>query len=242
MEKDIKIKIGQKYIYGTLRGSLKNPLIIFVHGLTGQMNEHIFFNGARYFGKKGFSSFRFNLYGSEKDARKLEECNLAIHARDLDFIIDYFWKNGVKKIFIIGHSYGGPTVLLSKKDFQGIVFWDPTHNPKELMSPAKVKPVKSQNVRALNWGFRIIIGQKMINEAKMIDGNQIKRMIARSNIPFKVIAAGQGHLVKQGKKYYSSADNQKSFEVIKRASHCFDEEGAEEELFKKTNNWLKTIK
>ena len=52
MEEEIKIPLkNKKYIYGILRGSLKNSLIIFVHGFTGHKNEHQFFNGARFLKK-----------------------------------------------------------------------------------------------------------------------------------------------------------------------------------------------
>src|SRR3989344_1336712 len=116
MEKQLKIKTpDKKVIYGTLRGSLDKPLVIFVHGFTGFKDEHQFFNGARFFEKRGFSSFRFNLYHWEKGARKLEDCTLSLHGEDLDQVVEYFRKKGVKKIFAVGHSFGGLTVLLSKK-------------------------------------------------------------------------------------------------------------------------------
>ena len=101
MEKQIKIPIAnKKYIYGTLRGSLKNPLLVFVHGFTGYKDEHIFFNGARFFEKKGFSTFRFDLYNWNKDARKLEDCTLSLHGEDLDTVIKYLRKKRVGKIVL----------------------------------------------------------------------------------------------------------------------------------------------
>src|SRR3989344_1297461 len=122
MEKEIKIKTSDgKYIYGVLRlpnsGTLlrERPLIIFVHGLTGHKNEHIFFNSARFFANRDWPSFRFDLYGDEKYSRHLQNCTLDTHAKDLDQVIDYFKNRGVKKVFVVGHSYGGLTILKSKK-------------------------------------------------------------------------------------------------------------------------------
>lgn len=55
MQKEVRIKTtDKKTIFGTLdtpKGKSKG-LIIFVHGLTGHHNEHIFFNAAKYFTKK----------------------------------------------------------------------------------------------------------------------------------------------------------------------------------------------
>ncbi len=72
MEQELRIKIpGTKLkIHGFLRGKKSAPLVVFVHGLTGNMNEHLFFNGARWFEKKGFATFRFNLYDWEKGREK----------------------------------------------------------------------------------------------------------------------------------------------------------------------------
>ena len=72
MEKEIKIKTSdKKIIYGILRGSLSKPVIVQVHGLSGNMNEAMHYNAARYFEKHGFSSFRFNLYDWRKGAPKI---------------------------------------------------------------------------------------------------------------------------------------------------------------------------
>jgi len=239
MEKEIKIPISKnKYIYGCLRGQLTKPLIIFIHGLTGHMNEHIFYNGARYFEKQGFSSFRFNLYDYQPDARKMKQCDLQIHANDLDLVIKYFRRKKVKKIFVVGHSYGGPTILLSKdKDYDGIILWDPTYNPKKLFK--KLKLVKELNAYIMNWEYGIIVGKKMFDEAKIIDGKKISEMVKKIYVPVKIICAGDGILVKKGKGYYSVANEPKSIVVIKNASHCFNEDGVENKLFKQTLIWFK---
>src|SRR5690348_12972313 len=109
MEQAIKIKIPgtKKTMRGILRGSLTQPLVVFVHGLTGKMNEHIFFNGARFLEEHGYASFRFELYDFYADSRKLGECTIQTHADDLDTVVAYFRKRGAKHIFVVGHSYGG---------------------------------------------------------------------------------------------------------------------------------------
>ena len=94
MEKEIKIKTGSKYIYGTLAKakSKSKKLIIFVHGFTGHRNEHIFFNGAQYFGDEGFDTFRFDLYTGLKKARHFEETKISLHGKDITTVIKLFKK------------------------------------------------------------------------------------------------------------------------------------------------------
>ena len=237
MEKQVKISTSKKkQIYGLLRGSLKRPLVVFVHGLTGGMNEHQFFNGARYFEKMGFSSFRFNLYGWEKNARKLHECTLVTHAEDLDKVISYFRRRGVRKVFVVGHSYGGKTILMSKgRKFDAAILWDPSHNFSPLFTKTKYIPSLKGYVD-LGGSFGILVGKRMVEEEKKFPW---KEKIQTIGIPVKIICAGKGILVRGCKAYYKHAPDPKELTVVAQASHCFDEEGTEGKLFEETARWFK---
>ncbi len=240
MEKQIKISIDKKKkVYGFLRGNLFDTLVMFVHGLTGDMNEHQFFNGARFFEKKEFSSFRFNLYSWQKDARKLHECTLTTHAFDLDLVIKYFRKKGVKKIFVAGHSYGGKTILMSdKKNFNAVVLWDPSHNLYPAFSdPSSLVYVKNLKgyIESNDTSYGFLIGEKMVKEEKSYPW---KEKIKEIKVPIKIICAEKGVLVRGCKLYYKFANKPKSLVIIKGANHCFDEEGAEKKLFQETVDWF----
>lgn len=237
MEQQIQIPTpdGNK-IYGTLRGSLQNPLIIIVHGLGGFKDEHMHFNGSRYFEKKGYSAFRFNLYGYEKDARKLVDCTLKTHARDLDTVVDYFRKEGAGKIIVVGHSYGGPTILASKnKDFDVVVLWDPAVDI-EGVAKKELKKLEGTDLYYADWGLAVIIGKKMVQEDVNI---QPLELVKKLHVPLKIICAGAGFLVSQNKKLLEIANAPKSMTVIKDASHNFNEDGMEEKLFAETYSWIK---
>lgn len=95
MQKEVRIKTtDKKTIFGTLDTPKERSkgLIIFVHGLTGHQYEHIFFNAAKFFTKKGYSTYRFDLYGFCKPARILEETCLKTHAEDTNNVIQHFQK------------------------------------------------------------------------------------------------------------------------------------------------------
>ena len=237
MEKPLKIPITQKKrIHGLLRGSLNRPLVVLVHGLAGDMNEHQFFNGARYFEREGFSSFRFDLYGWGRDERKLHECTLKTHAGDLDRVVAYLQRKGVKKIFVLGHSYGGKTILMSRnKDFKAAVLWDPSHNFSPVFTKAKYIPSLNGYVN-LGGSFGIFIGKQMVKEEK---GFPWKEKIQTLGVPVKIICAGKGILVRGCKAYHTYASRPKALVTISKATHCFDEEGTEERLFKETLSWFK---
>lgn len=236
MEKELKIKTSdKKQIYGILRGSLHKPLVVFVHGLTGNMNEHQFFNGARYFEKKGFSSFRFDLYSWQKDARKLHNCTLQTHADDMDRVVEYFRRKGVKKIFVVGHSYGGKTILLShKKGFDGAALWDPSNNFHPLFDKSRYVKSLGGYIKKDESPYAVLMGKRMVEQEKKFPWKKIKEI----HVPIKIIVAGEGVLIRGGKQYYEAANKPKAFAVIKDASHYFDEDGAEERLFQETISWF----
>ena len=238
MEEEIKIPLkNKKYIYGILRGSLDKPLVIFVHGFTGYKNEHQFFNAARFFEKNSFSAFRFDLYSWKEDARKLEECTLSLHGQDLDTVVDYFRKKDVKKIFVVGHSFGGVTVLLSKKkDFDAAVLWD-SSGDKDVKLKAKYVKELDKYYYQHDSAFGFTISKEMYQE----NNNKLKpsELIKEMHVPIKVIVAGAGIMISEGKKLFQNANEPKAIAIIPNATHCFDEDGVEENLFQETYVWVK---
>ena len=119
MEKALTIPVSHGHrLYGKFSGSLRQPLFIIVHGLPGHMREQLPVSSVMWFAKQGFATFRFDLYGWRKGARQLIDCTLRMHADDLDSVVRYFRKRGVKKIFVAGHSYGGAApIFFKKKEF-----------------------------------------------------------------------------------------------------------------------------
>ena len=238
MEESLKIPLGAgKFAYGTFAGRKDRPLIIFVHGFTGYKDEHMFFNGASFFVKHEISSFRFNLYGEEKDARKFNDCALSIHAKDLDSVVSYFG-NKSPKIIVIGHSFGGAVVVFSKnQEFDKAILWEPTPSPKELTKKAKY--VKELDLYYFNeWGIAFTIGKEMIEENKRLNPVlQIKKF----KKPVEIIVAGSGALVSAGKKYFENVNEPKKFAIIPNSTHSFDEDGAEEKLFQETLDFINYV-
>jgi len=236
METTIKLKTkDKKIIEGTLKhAGDDDKVIVFVHGLTDHKNTHLFFNGSKFFAKKGFSSFRFDLYNWGEDRRKLSESSLTTHAQDINQVIDYFKKKKYKKIFLVGHSIGCPSILFANASkANAIVFWDPaTNNSWYKDETVFVKQINKYYGR--NAGD-IVLSKKLIDEETNID---FQELITKVNSPLKIIAAAKGILVKPSKSYFKKANNPKSLTIIPGATHSFDEEGKEEELFDETLKWI----
>ena len=237
MQKKITIKSKDKKfnIYGVLDQNTKtDKLIIFVHGLAGNKNEHQFYNAAKFFNNRNFATFRFDLYSGEKNGRKLENCTISTHSEDLNQVINYF-KNKFSRLYLVGHSLGGPSVLEANlKDIKKVVLWDPSVNLTYANNDHFYfnKKIKAYIV---NWGPSIIVSKKMIEDWKLLD---IRKWINNTSTPLKVICAGKGILKKEWKKIIGKFKCRHEFEIIKEAGHIFDEKDTETKLFKKTLSWF----
>lgn len=241
MEKLLKLRIPKTghVIYGKLRGALTRPLVILVHGLSEHMDGMLQYNGARFLEKKGFATFRFNLYDWQEGARSLNECTLQTNADDLDVVVAYFRKRGVKKVFVVGHSYGGPAILMSKKRaFDGAVLWDPSNFANIDMSKW-AQHVPEIDAYRLHGGYDILVSNEHVASQKTIDWNHLTE---GWTIPLKIIAAGKGMLISGCKEYHKAAQGPKELVILKNAGHMFSEDGMAEKLFGETVGWFRGLK
>lgn len=240
MEKQVTLNAGDRHtIHGVLNTGEKESetLAVFVHGLTGHPNEHIFYNAARRFPKESIDTFRFALYTGEEGGRKLSECTISTHASDLNQVISHF-RDTYKTIVVIGHSLGSPTILksdTSKMDV--IILWEPSY----LANGRENREVKidGEDKYLEEWGVEYVLSTEMIDEWEWFDGKNELDLVAKLNGTLQVIVAGEGVLKEGGRKYIEVAQDPKEFVEIEGATHCFDEEGVEDQLFEKSLTWIK---
>jgi dienelactone hydrolase len=241
MDKELQIKTpDKKIIYATLRGSFKKPLVVMVHGLSGNRNEAMHYNAARYFEKHGFSSLRINLYSWEKGARRLHECTFSTHGKDIDTVLKYLNSKGAKDIYIVGHSYGWPSILhTSERNYKAVAGWDGSILPTNHVDvPMRIPKPKG---RLLNEGYFVVIGEQMAKDSHRIKSLDL---IKRFDKPISFITVDDNVNGNLGgnQKMYKVAKVEKELVVIKGAHHNFVEEGKEEELYAATVKWFKRFK
>ena len=236
MEKSLKIKTQDgKFVYAILNGSISKPLIVIVHGLCGHMNEALHYNAVRYFKEKGFSCLRFNLYSWGKDARKLHQCNLKTHGKDIDTVLKYLKRKGVKKVYLVGHSYGLPSILNSERqNVRAIVSWDGSHLPRRTFE--RLPKINKPKGRIYDEGYLTIMGESMVREEPIINSDAL---ISKVNSPILFVTIADGYNLKGAKRMYRKALGEKRLLIMKGADHNFNNEGKQELLYAATVNWFK---
>lgn len=229
-------------IKGILRSSLEKPVVIMVHGLPGSGNELLQYLGARYLYERGFSSLRLSLYDFEPQTRNLLNCSLDIHASDFDTVVTYLRDKGAPKIFAVGHSYGGLTILRSTAKLDGAVLWDPTHGSfwlegrdKDYEEDYPTKEVDGMVIGLAGYGY--VEPSSMVKENKSM--GDTSQWAAHKGYPLKVISAGKGAMTDLGKRYVDAAEDPKAHVVIEDAHHQFeDSDEVVLRLFEETAEWF----
>lgn len=238
MERPITIQTpDKKSIYGLLRGSVRRPLIVQVHGIAGNLNEALHYNAARYFERHGFSSFRFNLYSWQERARKLHECTFMTHGGDIDTALGYLESRGAKNLFLVGHSYGWPSILHTKlRNFLAATAWDgsllPTNHvdiPKRIQKPQG---------RLRDEGYLIVVGEQMARDSQRIQSLDLLKKWDKP-ISFITVDDDKDGNWNSAKRMHKVARGPKELIVLRGAHHNFTEEGAQEKLYAATVTWFK---
>lgn len=238
MQENINIQLNSKFrAYGSLLKP-KNPtrkLIIFVHGFLSSQEHHLFHNAAHFFYKKGYSTFRYNLYGPQNNARKANSTSFTTFAKDLSKIISRF-KEQYSQIILISHSLGAFTTLLAKPaGVSNLVFWEPSLHPKEMLKNAK----KEGSYYIFDLGYQARIHHKTMTS--MLNIPDLQTLLGKIHKPIAIISAEKaGEEI--GKYFYALANEPKKFSVIKGAGHNLDEVGTESQLFRSTLKWLEDQK
>ncbi|NQV89686.1 MAG: alpha/beta hydrolase [Parcubacteria group bacterium] len=241
MNREYKIRLDKEYVaHGVFSGSVKKPLVIIVHGLGTGITEGLYEQAQRWFTENGYATYLFGLYGWQKDARQLINCTLEIHSADLDKVVEHFRRKGINKIYAVGHSFGGPTILRSKKQrFDAVAVWDPSYDlsfTKKSYGMPGGEYVNQLDGYLMPWGINVLIGRAMAEESDQLDWAAIPKTF---HVPLKIIVAGDGVLVSGCQKYFASANKPKQLSVLKGATHFFnDSQKMRERLFKLTSKWF----
>jgi dienelactone hydrolase len=235
-EEPINIETSDGHIiYGTLNRPDKGTdrLIVFVHGITGSRKEHQFYGAARFFPQRGYATYRFNLYSRDNKGRVLSDIDVRTQSGDLDTVIAHF-KGKYEKIFAIGHSLGGPTIMGADLDpVKAIVLWDPSLTPDTTPGKKFYRYDECLKKYIIRWQFEYNITAEMIEQWKNAES-----LVNNLTKPTRIIFAGNYSIKATWKNKLAEIPALHDDITIEGASHSFDEEGTQEKLYEATIGWI----
>lgn len=242
---DIPLRDGKK-LHAILRGKMDKttPIVIMMHGRPGSSNELLQYLGAHYISEHNISTLRLSMYDFGAEYRSILDCTLDTHIEDFEDVVKYLRDNDAGKVFALGHSYGGITILGSKVRLDGAVLWDPSHglawfdnNPDFDSADFPEETFGDIVVGTGGYGYIHSKKQNLYDEAMGDTTDWAKD----KGYPMKFILASAGPLAKLSKKYYEVASEPKALVEIEGAHHQFeDTDEIVEKLFAETVDWIRT--
>jgi len=238
MEQHISIPTTDNFeVHGILNWAKKSErLVIFVHGLSGDMYEPHYYAGKQYFTQYSYEVFRFNFYDGRDTNRDLAESSITTHSQDLDAIVTYF-EDKYSEVYILSHSLGWPSVIGMKyipKNIKKLIFWDPGFDFQNI----EKKFLKCGNT----WLFLPGNGKHLVVSEAMIQDRKRDHIweLEAFNFPresMHIIFAG-GHTKIQIKPQIEHIWISSS--TVEWANHGFTQEGKYEELFETTRKFIES--
>lgn len=226
-------------IYGikNYSGQPTKKAIFMVHGLTGHMNEYAFKRAADYFLTE-FDVYRFNLYDGEEGGRCLENCTIQTHANDLNTVLHHF-SAAYDNIFLVGHSYGGPTIMLAAPDrITAVSLWDPSFDLHTIQKAFSASYVPYGEYYMLKWGVTSLISKAMYEEADRMDEAACIDLSRKFKAPIQVITAADGYFNNKLLSYHSHGPEGSIREFIAGTVHSFHESNTCDILLYQTKDWF----
>jgi hypothetical protein len=229
-------------IYGVKNASQSaaKSAIFIVHGLTGNMYEYAIKRAADHFSAR-HDVYRFNLYDGNAGGRLLIDCTIQTHADDLNTVLAEFGAE-YDQVFLIGHSYGGPTIMLARPaKVTAVSLWDPTFDLTTIQSIFSAQYLDKGDFYIVNWGTSYLIGKAMYEEAGQMDAEVCSQLSRDFGHPVQVIHAGDGFFINTPLSYHSFGNKMNRRDVVAGTAHCFYESTSCDELLAKTGTWFNSF-
>ena len=220
------------------QGSSKKCFVI-VHGYCGTMNEYLHEEATKFFAENGYDVVRFNLQSQQ---HKLRDCTLQTHAHYLLSVLEQKCQQ-YDKIFLSGHSYGGPTIMIAQpQNITAVCLWDPSFNLPVLWDLMECE--NQPEFCVLNFGGNeVLAGLEMAQEGRTrYKTDECLELSKNLDRPIKVINASEGEefeVFKIDEKTWCStghADNCRV--VIPNSDHNFTKGNSLELMIRETYEWF----
>lgn len=228
-------------IYGVLNSPAKKKntkAILHIHGLTGCETDYNAVCLAKALPELGYDVIRPNLYWWMPKARSLPDCTIQTHAEDINLLVKHF-KKKYKKLYATGHSYGGPSLMMSNiNQFNAVSLWDPSFYPAKTWRKSDFKKFGNYFISTEDTGA--VYGKDFIEEAVSFTKKRAIALAKECIKPLQVIYGGQPDSVwiKEGESYHTYSNGPTNEKIIWESLHCFYEEGATEKLLQYTKKWF----
>jgi dienelactone hydrolase len=196
---EIAIPLGDgRTSFSLLNQTGSGHFVIYLHGLASHPGRTLPFYLAQELAGHGFDVLRLGQYDTRDGARQLIDCTLATHVADLHTAIVYVQQQyQPKTLHLIGHSFGGQTILAAKAGVTSAILLDPSHPSVNPFRNARHVKELDAYLRA-SGGLEYLVGPAMVKE---FEATTETGLTNGYHTPSLIITAGASVLAKSGTLY-----------------------------------------
>ena len=206
----------------------KYPLVIIVHGYTGDMEEAHIAGLSGALENNGFATLRVEMYGHGKSSGSFRDHTVLKWVSELLTVIDYAaGLDFVEELYLTGHSQGGLAVILAAAMKRDVI--------KALIPLAPATMIRDDARRGTSFDIHFdpdhIPGELQMNEERVLDGNYfrtaqllpVEEAIRSYNGPVLIVHSDTDETVpvkyaEEAAAMYSNA----RLHIVTGDDHCFD--------------------
>ncbi|MDH5722784.1 MAG: hypothetical protein OEY94_05630 [Alphaproteobacteria bacterium] len=229
----------QNGIYGRIRETGSDKLIIHLHGMTHNMDHMLEVMSADFFTQHGFDHCRISLYARVDDSRNLANSTLSTHVRDIRAVLEHF-RDMYREIYITAHSLSALAVLILCSDdiggIKAISFWDPAFDVTHFWSTGDyLHYMPEYKQYQLNYGAVFVLGEDMVREIAEYPDAKCLELAGNCKIPVQMVIPEQSIFLASPhtspENYDRAFSGPFSLVHIKGTDHRFATQGKQKELF-----------
>ncbi len=251
--------VGVLHIPDTLKNRERAPGVVMFHGFAGNKveNHRLFVQTARSLSGSGFVVLRFDFRGSGDSDGDFEDMTIPGETSDAEKVLTYLarqrWVNN-EAVGVLGLSMGGRVgAILASKDkrVKFLILYSAALSPlrPRFMSDADVEARKAME-KALNSGGAVKVREGWYLKKPFfdtVDDTVPLDVIHRISVPILIVHGEKDEVV-------PLSDSTKAFEIVKSLNrknelhiirggdHVFLEKEHTQEVIKKTQDWLSSLK
>ena len=227
----MNVKFKNKYnetLAGVLDHKSKGPVIVFVHGFTGDKDESqgLFSKAAEYFATRKLNTFRFDMSGCGESEGEFIDSTLEKQAKDLDSALEFLLLNhNPPKIGIVGFSLGATASMLLGPNVDAYSFWSPAFFPCTDMYPRYNTPEIRMQIQERGYfkknGKKV--SRKMLED---LENCGLGDIISTIEKPVQVIHGKKDDLIRYRSSEHAIKNcffkcKKRSFVLISGATHSY---------------------
>jgi len=238
-EKIIRIQgADQNGIYGRIRETGSDKLIIHLHGMTHNMDHMLEVVSADFLTQHGFDHCRIGLYVRVDDSRSLANSTLSTHVRDIRSALEHF-RDTYSEIYITAHSLSALAVLMLCPDdianIKAMSFWDPAFDVTHFWSTGNyLQYMPEYKQYQLDYGAVFVLGEEMVKEIADYPDSKCLELAEKCKVPVQMVIPEQSIFLASPhtspETYKNAFAGPFSLEHIAGTDHRFATEGKQKEL------------